>query len=206
MIDDEELIASGKNHFLLISGRVAGKTIVLIQKMFYNLCQYQTHDIQVLRANSSSMYESIFSEFKKFCFQNLPDKIFAQFKWKQTPPLLITSAWGNQIHFSGVGLGSKSGSNISRGKTTEKPLSLIVVEETQEIFSGLTGSVDLLNHAKATFLRNLDDKIGKVIEAGNRERNINSKFNIWAKQREQDQSYTVIESSYLDIYQLLNRS
>lgn len=207
MADDPELIKE-KNHFLLISGRIGGKTWALLQKMFINLCQYPNHDIQVLRANSSSMFESVFMEFKKFCFKHLPDKVYAKFKWRQTPPLLITSAWGNQIHFSGVGLGSKSGSNISRGKTTERPLSLIVIEETQEIFSGLTGSVDLLNHAKATFLRNLDDKIGKVIEAGNMERNLNAKFNVWTRQKEEDPSYTIIKTSYLDLQRenLLNRS
>ena len=207
MIDDEDKIKE-KNHYLLISGRVGGKTWAILQKMFINLCNYPNHDIQVLRANSSSMFESVFMEFKKFCFRHLPDKVYANFKWRQTPPLLITSAWGNQIRFSGVGLGSKSGSNISRGKTTERPLSLLVVEETQEIFSGMTGNVNLLNHAKATFLRNLDDHIGKVLEAGNMERNVNAKFNTWTKQRENDPSYNIIRTDYLDLQKngLLNRS
>ena len=203
MLDKEE--EQDKNNFLLISGRVGGKTTAIIQKMYINSCNYPNHDIQILRANSSSLQQSVFLEFKKFCFKHLPDHIYAGFKWRSTPPLLITTAWGNQIHFSGVGLGSKSGSNTSRGKTTEKPLSLIVVEETQEIFSGISGTSDLLNHALATYWRYLDEKIGKVVYAGNRDRNVNGKFNTWAREKEQDPSFVIIESSWLDIRRYLNR-
>jgi len=205
MVDDHEKIQKQRN-YILVSGRVGGKTFGLTQKAFINLCQYKTHDIQILRANSSSMQESIFSELKKFFFQNLPDNIFAKFKFKSSPPLKITSAWGNQIHFSGVGLGSKSGSNISRGKSPDRPLSLIIVEETQEIFSGLTGSADLLNHALATYLRYLDDKIGKVIYAGNRDRNLNAKFNVWCREKEKDSSFITIETNWTMIRHWLNQA
>ena len=205
MIDDPEKIKVARN-FILVSGRVGGKTIGLAQKSFLNLCNYKTHDIQVLRANSSSMQESIFSELKKFFFEHLPENVFAQFKWKSSPPLKITSAWGNQIHFSGVGLGSKSGSNISRGKSPDRPLSLIIVEETQEIFSGTTGTDDLLNHALATYLRYLDDRIGKVVFAGNRDRNKNGKFNIWCRSKEQDSSFNTIETNWTMIKHWLNRA
>ena len=205
MVDDPNLIKEKRN-FILVSGRVGGKTVGLTQKAFINLCQYKAHDIQVLRANSSSMQESIFSELKKYFFNNLPENIFAQFKWKSSPPLKITSAWGNQIHFSGVGLGSKSGSNISRGKSPDRPLSLIIVEETQEIFSGLTGNADLLNHALATYLRYLDDKIGKVVYAGNRDRNVNAKFNVWCREKEKDSSFTTIETNWTMIKHWLNQA
>ena len=203
MVDEKN---SEKRNVLLISGRVGGKTTAMIQKIFLNFCNYPNKDIQILRANSSSLKESVFTTFKKFCFNNLPDSVFSKFKWRSTPPLLITSAWGNQIHFSGVGLGSKSGSNTSRGKDTLRKLSLIVVEETQEIFSGLTGNEDLLNHALASYLRFLDDEIGKIVYAGNRDRNVNGKFNVWAKNKEKDPSFTIIESSWLNIRKYLNRA
>ncbi len=205
MIDNQEEITKHRN-YILKSGRVGGKTIGLAQKTYINICNYKTHDVQILRANSSSMQESIFSELKKFFFQHLPENIFAQFKWKSSPPLKITTAWGNQIHFSGVGLGSKSGSNISRGKSPDRPLSLIIVEETQEIFSGLTGTEDLLNHALATYLRYLDDKIGKVIYAGNSDRNINGKFNVWCKKKLEDPTFVTIETNWTMIRQWLNRA
>ena len=205
MLDREEEIQKHRN-FILKSGRVGGKTFGLAQKTYINLCNYKTHDIQILRANSSSMQESIFSELKKFFFQNLPENIFAQFKWKSSPPLKITSAWGNQIHFSGVGLGSKSGSNISRGKSPDRPLSLIIVEETQEIFSGLTGTEDLLNHALATYLRYLDDKIGKVIYAGNSDRNVNGKFNVWCREKLKDTTFITIETNWTMIKHWLNKA
>lgn len=206
LMKDDPVKTQKARNTLLISGRVGGKTSGLTQKCYLNLCNYKTHDIQILRANSSSMQESIFTELKKYFFANLPENIFSQFKWKGSPPLKITSAWGNQIHFSGVGLGSKSGSNTSRGKSPDRPLSLIVVEETQEIFSGLTGNADLLNHALATYLRYLDDKIGKVVYAGNRDRNVNGKFNVWARDKEKDSTFNIIESCWLDIKHWLNKA
>ena len=90
MIDDPKEITLHRN-YILKSGRVGGKTFGLAQKTYINLCKYKTHDIQILRANSSSMQESIFSELKKFFFQNLPENIFAQFKWKSSPPLKYRS-------------------------------------------------------------------------------------------------------------------
>lgn len=205
MVDIPEEVEKHRN-YILVSGRVGGKTVGLAQKAYINICNYKDHDVQILRANSSSMQESIFSELKKYFFEHLPDNIFSQFKFKSSSPLKITSAWGNQIHFSGVGLGSKSGSNISRGKSPDRPLSLIIVEETQEIFSGSTGNADLLNHALATYLRYLDDKIGKVVYAGNRDRNVNAKFNQWCREKEKDSTFVTIESCWLDIKHWLNRA
>jgi len=195
-----------RNNYLLVSGRNGGKTRGFIGKMYFNAFKYPKHDIQILRANSSSLKESVFLEFKKYCFEKLPTNVFNMIVWRESPPLMITMPYGNQIRFGGVGLGSKSSSNQSRGKTAERPFSLIIFEETQEIFSGTTGGEDLLNHAINTYIRNLDDKIGKVIYAGNRERNINSKFNQWAKRKEKDKSFKIIETSWLDIRNLLNNA
>ncbi len=74
---------------------------------------------------------------------------------------MITLPAGNQIIFGGVGMGSKSGANQSRGKTSERKLSLIVVEETQEIFSGSSDGEELLKQAMATYIRELDVVNGK---------------------------------------------
>jgi len=203
--DDLEEIKKGKNTYVLVSGRVGGKTTTFEQKMLANCFAYPKHDIIVLRANSSALKDSVLLEFKKLCATTLPSELYSKFRFKETPPMIIDCPFGNQIRFGGVGLGSKSGSNQSRGKTTEKKLSLIIVEETQEIFSG-TGSSDLLNHAMATYMRLLDDNLGKVIYAGNRDRNKFGKFNQWVEQMGKDPNVTVVETSYLDIKHFLNRA
>jgi hypothetical protein len=203
--DDVQEIKSGKNTYILCSGRVGGKTITLEQKILINCLQYPKLDIMILRANSSALKDSVLLEFKKMLIKTLPLELYSKFKFKETPPMVIDCPFGNQIRFSGVGLGSKSGSNQSRGKTAERKLSLIIVEETQEIFQG-TGSADLLNHAMATYMRLLDDDCGKVIYAGNRDRNRLGKFNQWVEDMKKDEMVTVVESSYLDIKHFLNRA
>jgi phage terminase large subunit len=203
-------LAKKHNHdiyqFINISGRVAGKTMNFIQLMFYKGLNYPTHDIVVLRANSSQLKESVFKAFQKYCLDKLPLEIFSRIKFRASPPLQITLPAGNNIFFGGVGMGSKSGSNQSRGKETDKPISLLIVEETQEIFSGNSQGEELLKQSIATYMRFLDDKIGFVIYAGNRDRNVNGKFNIWVREKEKDKDFLIIESSYFDIYQFLNQA
>jgi len=205
LIDNKDEIKQGKKEFILKSGRIGGKTVVMIQKMLNNIFQYRNRDIVVLRANSSAMKESIFLEFKKYCASTLPLEYYSRFIWRETPPMLITSPFGNQIRFGGVGLGSKSGSNQSKGKVSERKLSLLVVEETQEIFMG-TGSADLLKNAIATYIRLLDDEIGKIVYAGNTERNKLGKFNLWVEEMRKDKNVTIIETSWLDIKHFLNKA
>jgi phage terminase large subunit len=205
LVDDENEIKAGKREFVLVSGRIGGKTQIILDKMKTNLFNYKKLDIVVLRANSSAMKESIFLEFKQKMLKELPPELFLMFEWKETPPMLITSPFGNQIRFSGVGLGSKSGSNTSKGKVAERNISLIVSEETQECMTG-TGTSDLLKNAIATYIRLLDDKVGKIIYAGNADRNKLGKFNIWVDEMRKDKNVTVIETSFRDIWHLLNNA
>ena len=192
--------------FINISGRVAGKTMNFIQLMFYKGLAFPKHDIVVLRANSSQLKQSVFKAFRKYCLEKLPLEIFSRIKFRESPPLQITLPAGNNIFFGGVGMGSKSGSNQSRGKETDNLISLLIVEETQEIFSGNSQGEELLKQSIATYMRFLDDKIGFVIYAGNRDRNVNGKFNIWVREKEKDKDFLIIESSYFDIYQFLNQA
>ena len=195
-----------KYQFINISGRVAGKTVNFLLLMFHASFQYPKHDIVVLRANSSQLKQSVFKAFKKLCLDKLPLEVFSQIKFRESPPLQITMPYGNNIFFGGVGLGSKSGSNQSRGKETDNKVSLLIVEETQEIFSGSSDGEELLNQSIATYMRFVDDRIGKVIYVGNRERNVNAKFNLWVKKKEKDEDFLILESSYLDIIQYLNQA
>lgn len=190
--------------FLNISGRVGGKTINAIQLLAITALDYPDFDNVVLRANSAQLKKSVFLELKKFFFKILPMELFAKIEFRSTPPLSIRMPAGNEILFSGVGLGSRSGSNQSRGNTAERKIKILMFEETQEMFSGTADGRELINQAEATYMRLLDDKDGKVLFLGNRERNINSRFNVWAREKEKDSSFLVIETSYLDLLPFLN--
>ena len=194
------------HRFINVSGRVAGKTINFIQMMFFNGFNYSHLDQIILRANSSQLKQSVFKAFRKYCSEKLPYEIYSSMKFRESPPLEITFPKGNKIFFSGVGMGSQSGSNQSRGKETDRKVSLIIFEETQEIFSGSSLGEELIDQAEFTYLRFLDDKLGKIIYAGNRERNHSAKFNVWVREKQKDDEYMVIESSYLDIYEFLNEA
>ena len=193
------------NSFINLSGRIGGKTINTIQLIGLTSLDKPNFDIVVLRANSSQLKQSIFLELKKFFFRILDIEKFSRIKFKSSPPLFITLSAGNQIIFGGVGMGSKSGSNQSRGKTSEKKLSLIVMEETQEIFSGSSNGQELLKHAMATYIRELDVEDGKMVYLGNRDRNLNGKFNVWAREKANDSTFLTIETNWHDVEPLLTR-
>jgi len=192
--------------FLNISGRIGGKTVNAVELLGVTALKYPDYDNIVLRANSAQLKKSVFLELKKFFFKNLPIEIYMRIEFRSTPPLSIKLPSGNEILFGGVGLGSKSGSNQSRGNTAERKVKLILFEETQEMFSGSADGEELINQAEATYMRLLDDVDGKVLFLGNRERNINSRFNVWARNKERDSSFLCIETSYLDLLPFLNNA
>ena len=200
-----ELYGREINSFLCISGRIGGKTINTIQLIGITSLERPNNDVVVLRANSSQLKQSMFLELKKFFFQILDLEKFSRIKFKSSPPLMITLPAGNQIIFGGVGMGSKSGANQSRGKTSERKLSLIVMEETQEIFSGSSDGTELLKQAMATYIRDLDIVNGKMVYLGNRDRNLNGKFNVWAREKEKDTTFLIIETNWHDVETLLTR-
>jgi hypothetical protein len=191
-------------NFICISGRLGGKSFNIFQLMGLTSLEKPQYDIVVLRANSSQLKQSVFLEMKKWYFETLPINIFMKIIFRNSPPLSITLPTGNTISFGGVGLGSKSGANQSRGKTTERKIALLVVEETQEIFSGSADGKELLQQAIATYVRFLDDVNGKIVYLGNRDRNVNGKFNVWCRDKERDETFLTIESNYHDIEPLLN--
>lgn len=191
-------------NFINISGRLGGKTTNVIQLIALTAINKPEFDIVVLRANSSQLKQSVFLELRKFLMQILPFETFIKIKFRNSPPLSITMPTENQIVFGGVGMGSKSGSNQSRGKTTERKISLLIIEETQEIFSGSSDGAELLKQAIATYMRYLDDNDGKVVYLGNRDRNVNGKFNVWVREKEKDETFLIIETNYHDIEVLLN--
>jgi phage terminase large subunit len=193
-------------NFVNISGRLGGKTFNMRDLVCLTALNEPKYDIVILRANSSQLKQSVFLELKKLFYQILPLDKFVKVNFRESPPLVITLPAGNQILFGGVGMGSKSGANQSRGKTAERKVKLIVVEETQEIFSGSSDGNELLNQAIATYVRFLDDVDGKIVYLGNRDRNINGKFNVWCRGKERDSTFLIIETNWYDIKPLLNQA
>lgn len=201
--ENEKIYGRRIQNFISVSGRIGGKTFNMRDLVGLTALNNPEYDVVILRANSSQLKQSVFLELKKFFFNLLPLDKFMKTTFRESPPLMITLPAGNQILFGGVGLGSKSSSNQSRGKTAERKLSLIVVEETQEIFSGSADGNELVNQAIATYIRYLDPENGKIIYLGNRERNANAKFNIWVREKEKDKTFMIIETNWHDIQSLL---
>lgn len=203
--ENEQIYGRKITNFISVSGRIGGKTFNMRDLVGLTALNNPEYDVVILRANSSQLKQSVFLELKKFFFQILPLDKFVKIVFRESPPLMITLPAGNQILFGGVGLGSKSGTNQSRGKTAERKVKLLVIEETQEIFSGSADGQELLNQAIATYIRYLDEEDGKVLYLGNRDRNVNGKFNTWVREKEKDSTYMIIETNWHDIVSLLTR-
>lgn len=203
--ENEQIYGRKIFNFLSVSGRIGGKTFNMRDLVCLTALNNPLFDVVILRANSSQLKQSVYLELKKFFFQYLPLDKYMKIQFRESPPLMITLPAGNQIIFGGVGLGSKSGTNQSRGKTAERKVKLLVVEETQEIFSGSADGKELLNQAIATYIRYLDEEDGKVIYLGNRDRNVNGKFNVWCREKEKDKTFLTIETNWHDIESLLTK-
>jgi hypothetical protein len=57
----------------------------------------------------------------------------------------------------------------------------------------------------ATYIRELDVEDGKMVYLGNRDRNLNGKFNVWAREKANDSTFLTIETNWHDVEPLLTR-
>jgi PBSX family phage terminase large subunit len=172
---------------MLKSGRDAGKSTALAQLIFTNLFSYE-YDIIVCRANYADLYKSIFTEI----MVRIEQEGLLPFIEERKKPLKITNKLnGNTIHFEGIG-----GADLSRSKglKTRKKVSLIVVDETQQL-----PSQNNLDQALATFRRHLDEVQWNIILAFNPERQNSHWCNEYFRGNQLLDNWLCMETSYKDI-------
>jgi len=176
------------NHYLILkSGRNAGKSTVIAQKIVHNLFTYE-FDIIVTRANYGDLEGSMYTAIMKV----IEDEGYGRWvETKKKPLRLINLLNDNIVYFQGIG-----GSDLSRTRSyeTHKETSMVVIEEAQQL-----QSQDNLDQALATYRRGMDKDIWQIVMAFNPPKQNSHWINNYYRMKEHDIRYTCIWSSWLDI-------
>jgi len=121
-----QVLTTKKRNTILKSGRTAGKSKFMAQYVVINFFKYNA-DVLVTRAYIADMEKSMFQEV----LEVLEEEDLIQFTIQRTRPLKIKNTInGNTIYFEGIGGSDKS---RTRGFKTRKGLSLVIVDEMQQL-------------------------------------------------------------------------
>ena len=187
----DQIFDTNKKFIFMKSGRVAGKSVASAQRVVQSLFS-EDGDIFVGRAFGSDIRQSIYQEILSVIEQL---QLFEYIETKTQPLKIINKINDNIIYFMGIGGPDK---HRTKGFTTSKELSLIVIDELQQV-----ESEDNLKEAQATLLRNLKPT-GKVIYMFNPERRASHWVNEFFRLSKNDPNFLCLETTYRDIMGEIN--
>jgi|LGVE01.1.fsa_nt_gb PBSX family phage terminase large subunit len=187
----QPLLDTDNKYVILKSGRNAGKSHALSQKIMINFFQYDL-DILVARCNYGDLEESLYNEV---IARLTEEGLIGYVEERKRPLRLLNKNNGNTIYFFGVG-----GSDLSRSKgiKPKKQCSLFVIDELQQL-----PRQSNLDQALATFRRRLDP-VAQVIFAFNPEPQNAHWCNEYYRINEEEKDFLCIATNYLQIWDLLN--
>lgn len=185
-------------YFILSSGRISGKTSILVAKWWVNVNKYPDRDIVILQATAMEIKDSILNEIRKFlensgftvgddpsCEFYIP-KSYDRIVWKghtgETRIFPITDSRGGQR---------------SRGVNTKNKISLVLYEEAQK-----NRDENVVEQSVITFIRQLD-KDAQLIIVGNNE-TVGHWFVDYVAKKRLDPEWCYIYACCYDIWDLLN--
>ena len=194
----KEIFLDNYRYFILSSGRVSGKTSILVAIWWTYTNKYPDRDIVILQATATEIKDSIINEIEKFlrrsgfdvgddpnCDWYIPkakDRITKKGKVGGTFFYPITDSKGGQR---------------SRGIVTSNPLSLVLYEEAQK-----NRDANVVEQSVITFIRQLDQK-AKLVVVGNNE-TVGHWFVDYVNEKKQDPEWCYIYANCYHIWGLLN--
>lgn len=194
----KEIFYDNYRYFILSSGRIAGKTSILVAIWWVTINKYKDRDIVILQATSTEIKDSIINEIEKFLrASNFDVGETKDHEWCIPRSKEYVSHRGQigQTYFYPI-TDSKGGQR-SRGITTKNKLSLVMFEEAQK-----NNDANVLEQAIATFIRQLD-KNAKLIVVGNSE-TVGHWFVDFVNEKKADKDWLYIYANCYHIWNLLN--
>lgn len=150
----KEIFLDNYRYFLLSSGRVSGKTSILVAMWWLYSNKYPDRDIVILQATATEIKDSIINEIEKFLCNSgyeVADNPTAEFYIPRAHDHIERAGYRGQTFFYPI-TDSKGGQR-SRGINTKNKLSLVLYEEAQK-----TATLTLSNSRS---LRLFDNSINK---------------------------------------------
>ncbi|MBQ2652184.1 MAG: phage terminase large subunit [Methanobrevibacter sp.] len=195
----KEIFLDNKRYFILSSGRISGKTSILVASWWVTTNKFPDRDIVVLQATATEIKDSIINEIEKFLRNSgfdVGDDPNCEWYIPKAKDRVIHKGQTGGTYFYPI-TDSKGGQR-TRGITTTNKLSLVLFEEAQK-----NKDANVVEQSVATFIRQLDLQ-AKMIIVGNNE-TIGHWFIDYVNDKRQDPDWCYIYASCYNIWNLLNQ-
>lgn len=186
-------------YFLLSSGRISGKTSVLVALWWHNVNKYPDRDIVICQSTSTEIKDSIIVEIEKFLRNSgfdVGDSPVCMYYIPKSKDVISIKGTKGKTHIYAIT--DSTGGQRSRGVNTANPISLVLYEEAQK-----NRDRNVLEQSVITFIRQLDRQ-AKIVIVGNNEY-VGHWFADYVDEKKNDEDWRYIYACYLDIWQLLNQ-
>lgn len=194
----EEVFYDNYRFFLLSSGRLSGKTSVLVALWWIYTNKYHDKDIVMLQATATEIKDSIINEIEKFLrnsgFDVGDNPSNEWFIPKSHDKITHRGTVGSTYFFP---ITDSKGGQRSRGVNTPNKVSLVLYEEVQK-----NKDRNVVEQSLITFIRQVD-KMAKFVVVGNNE-TVGHWFVDFVEEKKKDPDWKYIYACCFDIWELLN--
>lgn len=194
----KEIFLNNYRYFILSSGRISGKTSILVAIWWTFSNKFKDRDIVVLQATATEIKDSIINEIEKFLKNSgfdVGDDPKQEFYIPKSKDRIVRRGQEGATYFYPI-TDSKGGQR-SRGITTGHKISLVLYEEAQK-----NKDANVVEQSVITFIRQLD-KQAKLIIVGNNE-TVGHWFIDYVNEKRSDPEWCYIYANCYHIWNLLN--
>lgn len=195
----KEIFYDNYRYFVLSSGRISGKTSILVAAWWISINKFPDRDIVFLQATATEIKDSVINEIEKFLRNsgfNVGETSNCDYYIPKSKDKIVVKGRVGTTYFYPI-TDSKGGQR-TRGINTTNKLSLVLFEEAQK-----NKDANVVEQSVATFIRQLD-KDAKMIIVGNNE-TVGHWFIDFVNDKRQDPEWCYIYACCYDIWNLLNQ-
>ena len=194
----KEIFLDNYRYFILSSGRISGKTSILVAIWWVYSNKYPDRDIVILQATATEIKDSIINEIEKFLNNSefdVGDSENCEFYIPKSHDKIVRKGQKGSTYFYPI-TDSKGGQR-SRGINTKNKLSLVLYEEAQK-----NKDANVVEQSVITFIRQLDME-AKLIIVGNNETE-GHWFVDYVREKKESREWCYIYANCYHIWNLLN--
>ena len=193
-----EIFLNNYRYLVLSSGRISGKTSILVAIWWVFSNKFRDRDIVILQATATEIKDSIINEIEKFLRNSgfdVGDDPTCEFYIPKAKDRVVRKGQEGATYFFPIT--DSQGGQRSRGITTTHKISLVMYEEAQK-----NKDRNVLDQSVITFIRQLD-KEAKLIIVGNNE-TVGHWFIDYVNEKRNDPEWCYIYANCYHIWNLLN--
>ena len=194
----KEIFLDNYRYFVLSSGRISGKTSILVAMWWLFTNKFPDRDIVILQATATEIKDSIINEIEKFLSRSgfdVGENPTNEWYIPKARDRVVKRGKKGGTYFYPIT--DSNGGQRSRGIVTKNPISLVLYEEAQK-----NKDANVVRQSIYTFVRQLD-KQAKMVVVGNNE-TVGHWFIDFVNEKKQDPEWCYIYANCYHIWNLLN--